>query len=82
MVPVFTQFVTPQVGTGALLAISSISCILVAAFFLSRKTKEESIELRHLDHHTDIEISDEYAAILGKRPKKDAGEDGNMVLPI
>lgn len=82
MVRVFTQFATPQVGVGTLLAISSSSCIIIAAFFLSRKTKEDSIELRHLDHHRDTEISDEYAAILGKKPKKETSEDGNMVLPI
>jgi hypothetical protein len=81
MVRVFTQFATPQVGTGTLIAFSSVTCIIIAAFFLSRKTKEESIELRHLDHR-DADISDEYATILWKKPKKEGTEDGNMVLPI
>jgi ACR3 family arsenite efflux pump ArsB len=63
MVRVFTQFAAPEVGTGALLAFSSVSCIIVSAFFLSRKNKEDSIELRHLDHR-EVEMTDEYATIL------------------
>lgn len=81
MVRVFTQFATPEVGTGALLAFSSISCIIVSAFFLSRKNKEDSIELRHLDHR-EVEMTDEYATILWKKQKKEDTEEGNMVLPI
>lgn len=81
MVPIFAQFASTEVGTGFLLAISSSFCILFSAFFLSQKTKSDSVELRHLDHR-EVEISDEYREILGKKGKKENSDDSNMVLPI
>lgn len=61
---------------------SSVTCIIVSAFFLSKKSKEESIELRHLDHRSEVNIPDEYATILSKKHKNDNDDDSNMVLPI
>lgn len=81
MVPIFSQFAISEIGTGYLLAISSSSCIIISAFFLSRKIKEDSIELRHL-HHQEPNISEEYAEILRKKSEKDWTETSNMVLPI
>jgi hypothetical protein len=81
MVPIFAQFASTEVGTGFLLAISSSFCIIFSAFFLSQKTKSDSVELRHLDHR-EVEISDEYREILGKKGKKENSDDSNMVLPI
>jgi hypothetical protein len=81
MVPIFAQFASTEVGKGFLIAISSSICILCSAFFLSRKSKEDSVELRHLDHR-EVEMSDEYREILGKKGKKENSDDSNMVLPI
>lgn len=81
MVPIFSQFAITQVGTGYLIAMSSICCIIVSAFFLSKSNKEQSIEIRHIDHR-EVDLPDEYASILGKKPKKESSEDSNMVLPI
>lgn len=82
MVSVFWQFTTgTNIGKWFLIAISSICCIIISAFFLSKKIKEESIELRHIDHK-EVDLSDEYTTILWKKVKKDNQEDSNMVLPI
>lgn len=81
MVPIFSQFASTEVGTGYLIAMSSVSCIIVSAFFLSKSNKEQSIEIRHIDHR-EVDLPEEYANILGKKPKKESGEDSNMVLPI
>jgi hypothetical protein len=64
MSPIFNQFaIHVDIGTGFLIAMSSSICILFSAFFLSKKTKEESIEIRHIDHR-EVLLSDEYAEIL------------------
>jgi hypothetical protein len=64
-----------------LLALTSVFCIIISAFFLSKRTKEDSIELRHFDHQ-DAALTDEYAEILGKKRTKEDKDNENMVLPI
>jgi hypothetical protein len=62
--PIFGQFaINTEIGAGFLIAISSSICIVVAAFFLSKRSKEESVDLRHIDHR-EASIPDEYATIL------------------
>jgi hypothetical protein len=81
MMRVFSQFAIPKISTGLILALTGSFCILITAFFLSKKSKEESIEIRHLNHQETI-LNDEYAQILGKKKWKWDTEKENMVLPI
>ena len=61
---VFDQFALEIVlGQGFLIALSSSICILIAAFFLSKRTKEESVEMRYIDHQ-EIDPMAEYRSIL------------------
>ncbi len=61
---VFLQFAQKaELGRGFLIATSSTICIIISAFFLSRKTKEQARETRYLDHH-DAENLREYRSII------------------
>jgi hypothetical protein len=61
----FSTFVkTIEIQAGFLMATSSAVCILVCAFFLSKTTKEQSIDLRHLDHTLSSGDFEEYKDIL------------------
>lgn len=81
MIRVFWQFATPSIDTGIILALTASFCIIICGFFLSKQTKEDSIEMRHFDHQERV-LPDEYAEILGKKNGKSDTEKGNMVLPI
>lgn len=81
MIHVFSQFATPSVANWLILALTWSFCIIVAAFFLSRRTKEDSIEIRHFDHQ-DASLNDEYAQILWRKKGKGDSDNENMVLPI
>jgi hypothetical protein len=82
MSEVFAQFAKVYIGRGFLIATSSTICIIIAAFFLSKSTKEQAREIRYLDH-SDIESLSEYKSILERNaPKSDKKDDTNMTLPI
>lgn len=82
MSSIFDQFaIEIQVGKGFLIAMSSSVCILVSAFFLSKSTKEQSIEMRYLDHH-EVDALSEYRSILSKWAQSDKQDEKNMTLPI
>lgn len=80
---VFQQFVqTIEIGHGFLMATSSVICIIISAFFLSKNTKEQAREIRYLDHY-DTENLAEYRSIIdGTDQKSDKSDDTNMTLPI
>lgn len=64
MSEVFRQFAQEiELGNGFLLASSSTICIIMAAFFLSKSTKEQAREIRYLDH-SEVESISEYRSIL------------------
>lgn len=76
----FTQAV--QLWRGFLIATSSSICIIIAAFFLSKSTKEHVRELRYLDH-SEIESLSEYKTIIEwSTPKGEKKDEWNMTLPI
>ncbi len=81
--PVFSQFAQViTVWNGFLFATSSTFCILIAAFFLSRSTKEAARKVRYLDHR-DPDMLDEYNSIIHSHGKSTNEEtDENMKLPI
>ncbi len=82
MSEVFAHFAqNVQIGGGFLIATSSVFCIIVSAFFLSKTTKEQAREVRYLDHH-DRESALDYQSIIRGGTPSDKGEDSNMTLPI
>lgn len=83
MSQVFKQFAQSVViGRGFLIATSSSICIIIAAFFLSKSTKEQSREIRYLDHN-EVDSLSEYRSILEwSASKSEKKEDSNMTLPI
>jgi hypothetical protein len=79
---VFYQFVLElEVGSGFLMALSATLCILVSAFFLSKSTKEQSIEMRYLDHQ-EVDPMADYRSILSQGKEKQKEDEKNMSLPI
>lgn len=81
MSSIFSQFtISVRIGAGFLMAMSTVVCIIVAAYFLSQRNKADSINIRHIDHQ-EVTLPDEYADILGKKNRKPS-DDENMVLPI
>ncbi|MBC7504067.1 hypothetical protein H7169_03775, partial [Candidatus Gracilibacteria bacterium] len=65
-------------GIGFKMAFSSITCILVASYFLSKSTKSANTDIYYIDHQTDDEL-DEYRGILTRDDEK---KKKNMSLPI
>ncbi len=83
MSQVFTQFTqNVELGKGFLIATSSTICIIIAAFFLSKSTKEQAREIRYLDHHDADSLSEYRSIIEWKTWKTDKEDDANMTLPI
>ena len=79
---IFYQFVLElEIGSGFLMALSTTLCILASAFFLSKSTKEQSIEMRYLDHQ-EVDSMADYRSILSQSKEKQKDDDKNMSLPI
>jgi hypothetical protein len=83
MSQVFRQFADEvRLWDGFLIATSSTICTIIAVFFLSKNTKEQSRDIRYLDH-SDIDTLSEYRSIIdGSSIKWEKKEDSNMSLPI
>lgn len=79
----FHQFALDvEVGNGFLLFLTSCICVLISAFFLSKATKEQSMDMRYLQHN-EWDQFQEYRDILNVEWKKDgSNKDTNMTLPI
>jgi hypothetical protein len=78
----FVKIAEVTIGSGFLIALGSTVSIIFATFFFSKHTKEQSVEMRYLDHHDSLEL-DEYKKILSTSPNTpQKKEDGNMSLPI
>jgi hypothetical protein len=67
-----------NLAIGFKIAFSSIICILISAYHLSKTTKTINTELCYIDHQTDNEI-DKYQGILKGDDERNAK---NMSLPI
>jgi hypothetical protein len=81
---IFLQFAPGWVTfeRGFFIAFTSIIVILVASFSLSKSMKEQSIEMRYLDHH-EVDALGEYRSIISNRwSKSEKEDDSNMSLPI
>jgi len=60
----FHQFtIDVKVWNGFILSLTSTICILVSAYFLSRQTKQGSVDVRYIDH-TSVDAYGEYGDIL------------------
>lgn len=76
----FDQFTLGvEIGSGFIIAMSSSILIIFSAFFLSKSTKEQGMDIRYFQHHDQSQF-DEYRDILHGSGKKD--DDSNMTLPI
>lgn len=76
----FHQFALEvEIGSGFVMVMSSSIMIIVAAFFLSKRTKEQGMDVRYFHHHEQNQF-DEYRDILNGSAKKE--DDSNMTLPI
>ncbi|MBX9808927.1 hypothetical protein K2X92_00875 [Candidatus Gracilibacteria bacterium] len=67
-----------SLGTGFKIAFSTIICILISAYFLSRATKISNTDICYLDHQVDDELL-KYKGILKGEDEKNTK---NMSLPI
>ncbi len=76
----FHQFVLDiDIGSGFIMAITSCIMIIASAFFLSKNSKEEGMDIRYF-HHKEKDHFEEYRDIL--RGPSDKDDDSNMTLPI
>ena len=79
----FSQFTTDvSIGKWFLIATSSIICIIVSAYFLSKNSKEQGIEMRYLDHQEHDVLWDYRAILDANNHSRNKEEDSNMTLPI
>jgi hypothetical protein len=78
----FHQFtIDIRVWNGFILSLTTSICILVSAYFLSRQSKQWSVEVRYIDHTT-TDSYGEYGEILKKPWDSNDLHDSNMKLPI
>lgn len=78
----FARSAQIEIGSGFLLAISSVLSIIFTSLYFSRNIKTQWVELRYLDHH-DLSDIEEYREILDHHaPAKQKTDKENMTLPI